>query len=191
MKREYSIAGMSILLALLPIGSVVYMRGLCYPIHSSSIVCMGGVILFAGLYAACFVRTDRFRFALPDLFAGIVAIVAAGCYLKYPGLLSLGSLCLPVLYVSIRRTGKIYPFLLLYGAAITLVLLSLYGYLQYFRLLPSHSSYFPVTGPYHNPAVYAGVMTILLSVLMPYLGSVAFRRRQRKLEQCRKTEPVL
>lgn len=180
MKREYSIAGMSILLALLPIGSVVYMRGLCYPTHSSSIVCMRVVILFAGLYAACFVRTDRFRFALPDLFAGIVAIVAAGCYLKYPGLLSLGSLCLPVLYVSIRRTGKIYPFLLLYGAAITLVLLSLYGYLQYFRLLPSHSSYFPVTGPYHNPAVYAGVMTILLSVLMPYLGSVAFRRRQRK-----------
>ena len=149
--------------------------------HTFVFHCMYGVvILFAGLYAACFVRTDRFRFALPDLFAGIVAIVAAGCYLKYPGLLSLGSLCLPVLYVSIRRTGKIYPFLLLYGAAITLVLLSLYGYLQYFRLLPSHSSYFPVTGPYHNPAVYAGVMTILLSVLMPYLGSVAFRRRQRK-----------
>jgi O-antigen ligase len=179
MKREHSIAGMSILLALLPTGSVVYMGGLCYPTHSSSIVCMGLVILFIGLYAACFVRTDRFRFALPDLFAGIVAIVAAGCYLKYPGLLSLGSLCLPVLYAGIRRVGKIYPFFLLCGTAITLVLLSLYGYLQYFRLLPSHSSYFPVTGPYHNPAVYAGVMAILQSVLVPYLG-VAFRCRQRK-----------
>ena len=89
------------------------------------------------------------------------------------------SLCLPVLYAGIRRVGKIYPFFLLCGTAITLVLLSLYGYLQYFRLLPSHSSYFPVTGPYHNPAVYAGVMAILQSVLAPYLG-VAFRCRQGK-----------
>ena len=118
MKREHSIAGMSILLALLPTGSVVYMGGLCYPTHSSSIVCMGLVILFIGFYAACFVRTDRFRFALPDLFAGIVAVVAAACYLKYPGLLSLGSLCLPVLYAGIRRVGKIYPFFLLCGTAI-------------------------------------------------------------------------
>lgn len=177
MKREFSITGLSVLLALLPIGASVYISGLCHPTHSSAVAGMGLVIWVVGLYAACCVRGGSPRLSLPDLFAGILAVVAAGCYLNSPGLQGLGGLCLPVLYVSIRRAGKIVPSIVFCGVAVALVLLSLYGYLQYFRLLPSHAPYFPITGPYHNPAVYAGVMAMLLSVLVAVLIFGTCRRR--------------
>ncbi len=169
MKRDFSIAGLSVLLALLPVGASVYIGGLCHPTHSSAVAGMGLVIWVVGLYTACCVRNGRSGFSLPDLFAGILVVVAAGCYLKSPGLQGLGGLCLPILYVSIRRAGKIEPSIVLCGVAVVLMPLSLYGYLQYFRLLPSHSPYFPITGPYHNPAVYAGVVAMLLSVLVAVL----------------------
>lgn len=74
---------------------------------------------------------------------------------------------LPVVYLSIRLYGRYMDTTLFFALClISLLVLSVHGYMQYFEILPSNNTYFTITGPYANPALYAGFMALLLTVVI-------------------------
>lgn len=101
-----------------------------------------------------------------------------GCYLlhifllylidfKHPvSLWGLGALYLLLLFVIIRSTKKNNCVALLICCACAASWLAGWGYLQYMEWLPSNSSYFVLTGPYHNPAILAAMIALLLGIVI-------------------------
>lgn len=75
---------------------------------------------------------------------------------------NIGCLSLFLLFVSIRISGPIKPLYLYCGALLSLLVLSMWGYLQYFEWLPSPNNYFKLCGPYHNPGMLGGMMAVIL-----------------------------
>lgn len=45
-------------------------------------------------------------------------------------------------------------------------MLSIWGYLQYFEIIKSNNNNFPITGPYFNPSILGGMMSILLTIII-------------------------
>lgn len=78
----------------------------------------------------------------------------------------LGELYLLLLFVIIRSTPKNNYTALLICCACAASWLAGWGYLQYMERLPSNSSYFVITGPYHNPAIWAVMVALLLGIII-------------------------
>ncbi|WP_303207154.1 O-antigen ligase family protein [Bacteroides oleiciplenus] len=82
------------------------------------------------------------------------------------GLWNIGALCLLTLFVVIRflrYISYIAIFKCILGA---IIWLTGWGYLQFFECIPSYSIYFSITGPFHNPAVLAIILSLLLGVAL-------------------------
>lgn len=75
---------------------------------------------------------------------------------------NIGCLSLFLFFVSVRISGPIRPLYLYCGALLSLLVLSMWGYLQYFECLPSPNNYFKLCGPYHNPGMLGGMMAVIL-----------------------------
>ena len=103
------------------------------------------------------------------------------------GLWQLGCLCVLILYCILRLIRKINYVVIYIGVMLAAFLLATIGYLQLFKILPSGNSHFSITGHYHNPAVYAGVMSLLLCVIVGfiiYTFGYSFYRKIRNISYC-------
>lgn len=86
---------------------------------------------------------------------------------KHPdSLWGLGALYLLLLFVIIRSVKKNNYTVLLICCACAASWLAGWGYLQYIGWIPSNSSYFVVTGPYHNPAIWAAMVALLSGIII-------------------------
>lgn len=93
----------------------------------------------------------------------------------------MGYIALLLIYGTIRLVGRFnYNFLIIFISISTLIL-AIIGYLQYAKLLPSHNAYFEITGPYCNPAIYAGMICLLTSILFTSSMHSGLRRRYKPL----------
>lgn len=99
---------------------------------------------------------------------------------KHPSSLwGLGALYLLLLFVIIRSIKKAHYIVLLICCAYAALWLAGWGYLQYMEWIPSNSSYFVVTGPYHNSAILAAMVALLLGVIINAIISfyTSFKRK--------------
>lgn len=83
---------------------------------------------------------------------------------QFSNIYNVGYICLLLLYLLIRSAITIRTKLLYYGGLCTLTFLSVWGYLQYGRLLPSPNPYFTVTGAFYNPAYLGLTLSILMGI---------------------------
>ena len=83
---------------------------------------------------------------------------------QFSNIYNVGYICLLLLYLLVRNTITIRTNLLYYGGVCTLIFLSIWGYLQYGRLLPSPNPYFTVTGAFYNPAYLGLTLSILMEI---------------------------
>lgn len=133
--------------------------------------------VFGGIYASLFIAScaivrlswgRELRLTLLDFVVLVVFF-----YLMLRGLGSavvlwqLAWISLAMVYLSIRIYGRRTDTKLFFAVClISLLVLSIHGYLQYLEFSPSNNTYFVITGPYANPALYAGFMALLLSVVI-------------------------
>lgn len=95
----------------------------------------------------------------------IIIILIVGNIFFYPptfNLFSLARFSLAIIYWGIRCTGGLNVAITYGSILITIFVLSILGYLQMLHILPSCHPYFEITGPYGNPTIYAGVLSLLL-----------------------------
>lgn len=79
---------------------------------------------------------------------------------------NIGSYSLLILFITLCYIEQIYYSIVFKVCLWTAFLLACWGYLQYFEYLPSNSKYFILTGPYHNPAILAIILSSLLGIIL-------------------------
>lgn len=77
-----------------------------------------------------------------------------------------GCFILLLLCISIKIMGNLKYQYIYYSALVALFILSAWGYLQYFELTQSNNVNFQITGPFHNPGILGGVMSVLLIIIL-------------------------
>lgn len=77
-----------------------------------------------------------------------------------------GSYCLLILYITLRCLRRIHYAVIYKNCLCAAILLACWGYLQYFKYIPSNSQFFLLTGPFHNPAVLGIILSLLLGVIL-------------------------
>ena len=92
-----------------------------------------------------------------------------------------GCFILLLLCISIKIIGNLKYQYIYYSTLIALFILSTWGYLQFFGLTQSNNINFQITGPYHNPGILGGVMSVLLIIIL----SAAIQLLP-KLQKCNK-----
>lgn len=99
--------------------------------------------------------------------------------IRFPyGLWNVGIYCLIMLFVVLRGFGQIKFTLIFAGCMCASFIGASWGYLQYFGLLSSNSEYHLLTGPFHNPAVLASMLALLLGVMVnAVIGFYSFLRK--------------
>ncbi len=100
----------------------------------------------------------------------ILCFCAIALYLidfrSFDNLWNIGCICLLLLFICLRWCKQI-SFTIIFKCCLwALFLLNLWGYLQYFKYIPSFSQFFPITGPYHNPAIFAVMLSLLLGIVL-------------------------
>lgn len=110
-----------------------------------------------------------------------VGMLFAFVFLLFRGLLTLPILSiltwasLLLFYFVIRCIGRaVDGWLFIVLTMLTLVILLSLGYAQYGKLFPSGSPYFEVTGPYSNPALYSGYLSLLFCFLFVAIDTKLF-----------------
>lgn len=79
---------------------------------------------------------------------------------------NVGCLSLLLLFIVLRLQGAVNYTLILVGCICSALLLAGWGYLQYFEYVSSQSEYFLLTGPFHNPAILAAMLALLLGIMI-------------------------
>lgn len=79
---------------------------------------------------------------------------------------NVGFLCLLSLFVAICLLQHIHYTIIFKCSLCATVLLTSWGYMQYFQYIPSNSEHFLLTGPFHNPAVLAIMLSLLLGIVL-------------------------
>ncbi|MBD1434724.1 hypothetical protein H8B06_18000 [Sphingobacterium sp. DN00404] len=154
-------------------------------------------ILFATILGiiVLFVRWgNRFYISWFDYIVGVIFVYLAsrglfgGTYLS-----SLFWVSLLLLFVSIRALNPVIHIrLFFYTGLMGLCLLALQGYLQYFGVLPSNNTFFDITGPFHNPALFGGFMSILfVSIVAFFFLDRHNRGRKGALMACLSCFPLI
>lgn len=132
--------------------------------HQSSLFTCVSLSILIGLSA--FFSDNRLiqRLTVIDLLFILIAIGSIYFYPPYSSLYALARFSLIIIYWSIRQTGGLNAAILYIVILAAIIILSAIGYLQVLHVLPSHHPDFDITGPYGNPTIYAGVLSLLLSV---------------------------
>lgn len=74
-------------------------------------------------------------------------------------------MCLILLYCSIRYIPNIRYYIIYWCCIISLLVLSVWGYLQHIDMLSSPNPFFPVTGPFCHPAYYGLTISVYLCII--------------------------
>ena len=88
-----------------------------------------------------------------------------------------------LLFVSLYRKGlyglkeSLFNTRVIIGFTIVCLLLSAYGIMQFYGIVPSRHYAFPITGTYENPAGFAAVQ----AVLFPFASVLCFDKEQKRL----------
>ncbi len=118
----------------------------------------------------CVSAWNAFRKNLKLSWPNILYLCALSLYLidfKHPGsLFNTGSFCLLLLYATLICLRQIHYTTVFNSCLCAAVLLAGWGYLQYFKYLPSNSPFFLLTGPFHNPAILAITLSLLLGIML-------------------------
>lgn len=98
-------------------------------------------------------------------------------------LIVISSILLVAYFISRNRFHKLIESLksrnLLYGVGVVCILTSIHGFIQYFGIIPSNHSAFPITGSFENPAGFASAQ----AAMFPFVITNCFDRRNRKFLQ--------
>lgn len=112
-----------------------------------------------------------------DLLVWGIFISSIWFYPPNTHLFGLARFALIIVYYSIRQSENTNNISIYYCILITIVILSVTGYLQLFDILPSYHPVFTLTGPYANPNIYAGVLSLLLSIPLTVLLSYPIQNK--------------
>lgn len=77
---------------------------------------------------------------------------------------NIGYSCLITLFIAICILKHIHYSIIFKYSLCAAAILTIWGYLQYFQYIPSNSKHFVLTGPFHNPAVLAVMLSLLMSI---------------------------
>ncbi|WP_291529866.1 O-antigen ligase family protein [Bacteroides sp. UBA939] len=156
----------SILLGLVVIASV---SGLPSEILSNTkmfaIFGVSGVSFIISIFFFIIVKKDAGISKL-DIFSFGFLVFYLINFSDLKGLWNIGCLCLLLLFVIIRFMRRIHYAILFKSCLCAITLLACWGYLQYFGYISSNSNFFLLTGPFHNPAILAVMLSLLLSVVL-------------------------
>lgn len=130
-----------------------------------SIMCVSAVIFVAGgLFM--FLRRESVRIYKSDIICILFLFVYLVDYKQLDSLWDLGVCALLMLFVMFRYCRKIYYKIIFVSCLCTACLLAVWGYMQYFEIVPSHNKYFLLTGPYYNPSVLAIMLALLIGIIL-------------------------
>ena len=118
----------------------------------------------------CVSAWNTFRKNIKLSWPNILYLCVLSLYLidfKHPGsLFNTGSFCLLLLYATLICLRQIHYTIIFNSCLCAAVLLAGWGYLQYFKCIPSNSPFFLLTGPFHNPAILAIMLSLLLGIML-------------------------
>lgn len=118
----------------------------------------------------CVSAWNTFRKNIKLSWPNILYLCVLSLYLidfKHPGsLFNTGSFCLLLLYATLICLRQIHYTIIFNSCLCAAVLLADWGYLQYFKCIPSNSPFFLLTGPFHNPAILAIMLSLLLGIML-------------------------
>lgn len=138
--------------------------------HQSCLFAVSFLSGFIGLFSLSLNNPSYLRLTIIDLFFMAIVVKEIYFYLPNSSLFALGCFSLSIIYWSVRQTGGLSSAILYGLAIVSILILSIIGYLQYFQILPSNHPSFNITGPYTNPSVYACVLCLLISLPIIWLS---------------------
>lgn len=144
--------------------------------HQSCLFTITFLSVTIGFFSLLWSKPVTLRLTVIDFLFILLAI--GGTYFYNPGstLFGLGRFALILIYWSIRQTGELNSNILYVVILLSVIVLAVYGYLQYLKVLPSNHIYLDISGPYGNPTVYAGMLCLLMSVPVTVLSY--FRKKK-------------
>lgn len=130
-----------------------------------SIISVSVVILVAGgLFM--YLRKGSIKIFRSDVICVIFLSVYLIDYKQFYSLWNLGIYALLMLFMILRYCRRIYYKIIFVSCLCTACLLAVWGYLQYFGIIPSNNKYFLLTGPYYNPSILAVMLALLIGVII-------------------------
>lgn len=153
------------------LGSVTNLVGGIYDMpHNSCFFAISLIAVSMGMGYCFFSQQNqsKIRFTFIDALSIAFILGYWGFHLPVSNLWTMGWFSLFLIYWTVRLGGKANDGILYYSVLISTLLLALIGYLQLAEIIPGNHPYFDITGPYGSPAIYAGMMCLLLSVLITW-----------------------
>ena len=124
-----------------------------------SLILFGGVFIMSHLFYEYLNPAKHFFLLISSL------LLLIWCFISRKGVQKL--------FDSLRSRG------LFWGIAIVCLLVTLHGFLQYFRILPSYHRAFPITGTFENPAGFATVQ----AAMFPFVFYLCFDKESSRLQK--------
>lgn len=147
----------------------------------SSIFTVSLTGVFIGICLPLLHNKTSIQFTIIDIFIIITILGYFNYHVKSFNLWTMGYIALLLIYGTIRLAGRFNYGILIIFVSISVLILTITGYLQYAKLLPVHNAHFEITGPYCNPAIYAGMISLLSSILFTCSMHPGFRQRYKTL----------
>lgn len=131
----------------------------------SAVFSVSAISLIVGLLLSLTYKR-KFRIHKIDIFCWCFLLFYMLDFHHMDALWNIGALCLLTLFVAIRFLRYISYITIFKCTLVALIWLTGWGYLQIFEYIPSYSIHFSMTGPFHNPAVLAIILSLLLGVAL-------------------------
>lgn len=152
---------------------------ICDASRNSAFFILPLILLLMGLSSICLHHKWKIGLNWIDIFVTLALSVYLCVYFSSLNLPTMGGFSLLLLYWMIRFSPKVRYDILYYSILLSTFLLSLIGYLQFTKIIPGNHSGFGIIGFYSSPAIYAGVLCLLLSILLTCCIHPGYRYRYR------------
>ena len=143
------------------------------------------VVTLLGIGAGLYVFLSKIKslvfFNWVDVFVSVVALGYYFFHFSVSNLWTMGTFSLLLIYWAIRLIPRLPYGFLYFGLLASTFILALTGYLQYAGIVSANHPYFAVTGLYDSPAIYGGVMCLLLSILFTWCLHTGYRKHYKFL----------
>lgn len=124
-----------------------------------SLILFGGVFIMSHLFYEYLNPAKNYFLLISSL------LLLLGCFISRKGVQKL--------FDSLRSRG------LFWGIAIVCLLVTLHGFLQFFRILPSYHRAFPITGTFENPAGFATVQ----AAMFPFVFYLCYDKESSRIQK--------
>lgn len=162
-KVNYSFSvliGMTVMMSVTGLPDGLFNQTRTTPIFGVATIILITVFLFP------MIDKCAFRHIWKDLISICFLSLYLVDFMHLSNLWNLGCLCLLILFALIRWAEKVNYVLLLICCVCSVLWLAGWGYLQYLGYLPPGHKYFVLTGPFHNPAILAVIISLILGILI-------------------------